>query len=320
MGTARRTITTWPHRFAVATCLFAVPLVLFGGSVTTIGAGMAVEGWLIAEGHFLLFFPVEAWFRDVATFVEHTHRLFGVLVGLAGIATVVATWLMDRRRSARILSVAALVAICVQGALGGLRVLENDAQLAFVHGALAQCVFALLCVTALVLSPRWRDADAGFLPGTARLRGLAGGVVLVVLYQVVTGAWYRHSIRPVVEQGATTLLLTHAVGAVLVLVGVVLFARRLREAVRRGEAPTQLANAPLRLQVLLGLQGALGILAWLGFRPDTVGPLEWTLTIAHVLGGGLLLAQSTAIWGWCLRTGLAARLDRTVHRPASEVL
>ena len=41
MDPAKRTPTTWPHRLAVATCLFAVPLVLFGGSVTTIGAGAA---------------------------------------------------------------------------------------------------------------------------------------------------------------------------------------------------------------------------------------------------------------------------------------
>jgi len=315
METAKRVQATWPHRFAVATCLFAVPLVLFGGSVTTIGAGMAVDGWLLAEGHFLLFFPVEAWFRDVATFVEHTHRLFGALVGLAAIATVLATWRLDSRRSARFLSLAGLLAVCLQGTLGGFRVLENDPQLAFVHGALAQTVFALLCVTALVLSPRWRRADADVRPSSGRLRALAGGVLLVVLYQVVSGAWYRHAIRPTVQEGALTLLLTHAIGAVLVLAGVAILARRLREAVARGEAPTELTNTPRRLQLLLGLQVTLGVLAWLGFRPDTVGPLEWTLTIAHVLGGGLLLAQTAAVWCWCLRPGFAART-----RLAGEIL
>ena len=49
----------WPARAALASVVFAVPLVLFGGSVTTLGAGMAVDGWLVAEGHFLLFFPLE---------------------------------------------------------------------------------------------------------------------------------------------------------------------------------------------------------------------------------------------------------------------
>ena len=125
--------------------------------------------------------------------------------------------------------------------------------------------------------------------------------------QVVSAAWYRHAIRPVVQDGALTLLLTHAIGAVLVLAGVAILARRLRQAVACGEAPSQLKNAPRRLKLLLGLQVALGVLAWLGFRPDTVGPLEWTLTIAHVLGGGLLLAQTAAVWCWCLRPAFAAR-------------
>ena len=79
---------------------------------------------------------------------------------------------------------------------------------------------------------------------------------------------------------------------------------------------------PRRLHLLLGLQVTLGVLAWLGFRPDTVGPLEWTLTIAHVLGGGLLLAQTAVVWCWCLRSTLAApaRLDGRVPRHAGEVL
>jgi len=322
MDSALRPLPTWPHRFAVATCLCAVPLVLFGGSVTTIGAGMAVDGWLIAEGHFLLFFPVGEWFRDVATFVEHTHRLFGALVGLAAIATVFSTWRSDARRSARVLSLAGLLAVCLQGTLGGFRVLENDPRLAFVHGALAQSVFALLCVTALVLSPRWQRADTRVLPASGRLRALAGGVLLVVLYQVVSGAWYRHAIRPNVQEGAVTLLLTHVVGAVLVLVGVALLARKLREALAEGELPTELARAPRRLHLLLGLQVTLGVLAWLGFRPDTVGPLEWTLTIAHVLGGGLLLAQTAAVWSWCLRPAFAApsRFDERLPRHAGESL
>ena len=138
----------WPHRLALAAALAAVPLVLFGGSVTTIGAGMAVDGWLVAEGHFLLFFPVEQWFHDTATFVEHTHRLFGVLVGIFALASVVASFLRERP-AARVLSLGALIAVCAQGTLGGLRVLEDDSELAFLHGALAQAVFALLCAHAL---------------------------------------------------------------------------------------------------------------------------------------------------------------------------
>ena len=137
--------------------LSAVPLVLFGGSVTTLGAGMAVEGWLVAEGHFLLFFPIESWFRDTETFVEHTHRLFGVLVGLFAVLAVGAAFRSGSRR-ARVVTTIALLCVVGQGAVGGFRVLEDAPELAFMHGVLAQGVFAMLGVCALVTSRAWASA------------------------------------------------------------------------------------------------------------------------------------------------------------------
>ena len=73
--------------------LVLLPLFAFGGSVTTLGAGMAVTGWWNAEGSFMPFFPIDKWFRDLGTFVEHSHRQFGLVLGLLMIAAVVATWL-----------------------------------------------------------------------------------------------------------------------------------------------------------------------------------------------------------------------------------
>src|SRR5262249_41575588 len=70
----------WPRRLALAALVAAVPLVFFGGTVTTLHAGLAIDGWLVLEpgrgDHFLWLYPVDKWFRDVGTFVEHTHRLF----------------------------------------------------------------------------------------------------------------------------------------------------------------------------------------------------------------------------------------------------
>ena len=305
-------VSRWPHRLALGTALCAVPLVLFGGSVTTIGAGMAVEGWLVAEGHFLLFFPVESWFRDTATFVEHTHRLFGVLVGLFAIATLLVTWRKDPRVAARALAGASLLAVCAQGALGGFRVLENDPRLAFVHGALAQAVLALLISCAVYLSPRWRamrpSRTARSTPG---LRLLAGVSVLLVFGQIVLGALYRHALRPAPSAGSDGLFLLHALGAVVVLGFVVLLAAALNRAVRTGDGTEALRRAPARLTALLGAQILLGLVAWLGYRPDSVGPLEWGTAVGHVLVGGLLLAQCTAVWMWLGRLS-----PRTVASPA----
>ena len=131
MGRRTRAIgaSPWPSRLALTAALFAVPLFVFGGAVTTLGAGMAVDGWLDAEGHFLPLFPLEKWFRDGATFVEHTHRMFGMLVGLCTVALLVVTIKArfssaGARRSARRIAALALAAVCAQGAVGGFRVLE----------------------------------------------------------------------------------------------------------------------------------------------------------------------------------------------------
>lgn len=297
----------WPHRLGLAAALATIPLVLFGGSVTTLGAGMAVEGWLIAEGHFLLVFPVDKWFRDVGTFVEHTHRLFGVLVGLFMLGCVLATWLRDRRALARASATVALLAVCGQGLLGGLRVLENDSELAFVHGALAQAVLALLCVNAAVLSRPWRAAgasgaaDEGVAVDARRLRTAATVALLVVFGQVVLGAWYRHGLRPAPVAGSDWRFALHGLGAAAVLAALAAVARRGTALRGRGALPGPLDRWLTRLPVLVMVQLLLGGLAWAGFRPGAIGPAEWALSIAHVLGGGLLLANCALVWAWARR-------------------
>jgi cytochrome c oxidase assembly protein subunit 15 len=307
----------WPHRLAFAAALATVPLVLFGGSVTTLGAGLAVNGWLVAEGHFLLYFPVEKWFRDTSTFVEHTHRLFGVLVGLFALGCLLATWLREPRRPARVLAALALAGVCLQGTLGGLRVLERDSALAFVHGALAQAVFALLCANALFQAPGWRAARPGVLAQSRSLVGLARLSVLVVYAQVFLGAWYRHSLRPAPRDGAAHLLLAHALGALLVLFLLALLVQRAARA-REGltPAPRGFERLLRLLPRLLWLQVVLGGLAWAGGGASTIGPAEWLLSVAHVLGGGLLFSATTLLWMWCERLG-APRVARHAPAPAA---
>ena len=315
---------SWIHRSAVATVLCAVPLVLFGGSVTTLGAGMAVEGWLIAEGHFLLLFPIESWLRDTGTFVEHTHRLFGVLVGLVALVTCAGAWLRASRGAALWAS-AALVAVCLQGALGGFRVLENSPQLAFLHGIFAQATFALMAAAAVVLSPRWRrQAEAASLAGGERLGRIAAVATLVVFAQVALGAWYRHGLRPAAVEGVETRLALHIAGAVLAFAAVAYLAAATKalatgalSAGREVEA-TLLRSRARRLHALLGLQVLLGLFAWVGYRPAAIAPLEWFLSIAHVLGGALLLAQCFALVLWGGRLTRRAPASLAAPRPGLE--
>jgi cytochrome c oxidase assembly protein subunit 15 len=295
------------HGLGVAALLCAVPLVLFGGSVTTLGAGMAVDGWLIAEGHFLLFFPIQSWLRDTATFVEHTHRLFGALVGFVAIAACARAWAVRRKggRASLAAPVTALIAVCAQGALGGFRVLENSPELAFVHGVFAQATFALLALAAVVASRAWASAEAPASPSPALASAgrFALGATLVVLAQVALGAWVRHGLRPEPAPGGELRLALHFAGAAAAFVAVAMLAARLKRAARdRAEQDARaLRGAARRLHLLLGLQIALGLCAWAGFRPGAIGPAEWVLSIAHVLGGALLLGQCAVAYAWTRR-------------------
>ncbi len=300
----------WARRAAFACLLCSVPLILFGGSVTTLGAGMAVDGWLVAEGHFLLFFPAEKWFRDTATFVEHTHRLWGMLVGLCALACVAFAWLRAAPRGARLAALVALLAVCAQGVLGGLRVLENAPELAFLHGALAQLVFAILCANALVFSRGWRaELPRRAAPLERHALASAALVAAFATYaQVVLGAWYRHGLRPAPGADSGLRFALHGCGALLVLFALTTLWRRgalLRAA--EGELPGALERALRFLPALLVLQLVLGGMAWAGFRPGAIGPAEWALSIAHVLGGAFLFADVAMIALWARRLARGAR-------------
>jgi cytochrome c oxidase assembly protein subunit 15 len=302
--------TSWAARLSLLATLCAVPLFLFGGTITTVGAGMAVQGWWDAEGHFMPFFPLAKWLRDFGTFVEHTHRLWGMAVGFFALAAaLVALWRVPRP-AAKAWAVAALLAVIGQGTLGGFRVLENSPQLAFLHGVAAQAVFAVLAAATLVLGRRYRESvpDGALRPGP----GLAAGCALLTALtfgQITLGAWYRHGLRPLPIEGLEPRFHGHVAAAVVLLAAVVLTARALRSAAGGGGAPAaeRLRSAARRLHALVGAQILLGLGAWLAYVPAPAGgakehgQAEIVLSALHVLGGALLLAQCLAALLWVLR-------------------
>lgn len=312
----------WPFRFAAAMTACTLFLVLFGGSVTTMGAGMAVKGWIDAEGHFMPLFPVAKWFRDPATFVEHTHRMIGMVVGLLSIATVVATWRAPlaggRRLLARSATVVALVAICVQGAIGGTRVLENSQALAFLHGAVGQLVFAILWCTTVILAPTFQAAPklvgqgARGLALSAAARGRAA--VAIAYGQIVLGAWFRHGLRVSTEVAGADerafpvfKFMLHGAGAFVVLFAVLFAAQGARrvwqaagdqaDTLRIWKRVEWFVMGTFLVQLLLGV-GALGMLP----MERTALPVVLTTTL-HVLFGALTLSACATLWMW----GVAAK-------------
>jgi len=290
----------WARRLAWGVWISTAVLVALGGVITTLRAGMAIDGWWVLDrgngDHFLLLYPLEKWFATKGTFSEHTHRLVGVVVGLLSIGYVVARSIERPRSTTKLkLAWAGLLAVCAQGAVGGFRVLENSENLAFLHGALAQLVFALLGVNVVLSARAWerarlagepRPSEAASLP-SARVAWIAAAVIYA---QTVLGAWLRHT-------GFELALALHLVFAA-VAVGVVLnLARTLRRSATPLERIGRRLMHLLMLQLALGLATLLSIVVSGGFKAE-VSALETITATSHVLIGALLLQQaiSGALW------------------------
>lgn len=290
----------WPRRTAYATALLTIPLVLLGGTVTTLRVGMAVPDWPTTFGENMLTYSLAEMMKQGGVAWEHSHRLAGAAIGFAAIAMVVAHVLYERRAFVRNLSIAALVAISLQGLLGGLRVVHNDTQLAFVHGSVAQAVFALVAAVAVLHTPAWLAAEPRACKRTVRLRRATLITSAVVYAQIVLGAWLRHSGHP-------AALVAHLCTGVAAAGTVVWTARELKLAAAAGDAGghdrSALRRLAWRLNAVLGAQILLGVLTYVWVylvtgphKPVSIG--EAIFATAHVAVGALLLVLSIASAMW----------------------
>jgi cytochrome c oxidase assembly protein subunit 15 len=183
--------TRWLHRLAVLTACVALLPILMGALVTTKDAGMAFPDWPNSDGHNMLSYP---WLKSAgAKFLEHGHRLAGILIGMASITLSVCAWYSEPRRWVRWLAYGVLAAVVAQGILGGQRVLLDARGLAFVHGSFAALVLALMVGVAVVTSTGWGAAgsSSGHRP-SGGLQFLAIATSVCVFVQYVLGGLLRH--------------------------------------------------------------------------------------------------------------------------------
>ncbi len=88
------------------------------------------------------------------------------------------------------------LAVCVQGAIGGLRVVLSARDLAIVHGCAAQVFFCFIAAFCVLTSRFWvegRHLPGDELPAVRKVLGLAIIAVGIILMQLVVGAIMRHS-------------------------------------------------------------------------------------------------------------------------------
>jgi len=125
------------------------PLIWMGGLVTTYAAGMAVPDWPSTYGYNLFLYPLESWLQVWDVFLEHGHRLLGSVVGIATIVLAILLWRRDTRPTMWWVAGIALAGVCLQGVLGGLRVVGSkifDTEIAWMPAP----VFLTIAAAALV--------------------------------------------------------------------------------------------------------------------------------------------------------------------------
>jgi cytochrome c oxidase assembly protein subunit 15 len=283
----------WLHRFSILLAVLTLFLVVAGASVTSNEAGLSVPDWPLSYGKLM---PE----MTGGIFYEHGHRMVAATVGFLTI--LLAVWLQraEERRWMRRLGWVALLAVIVQGVLGGLTVLFLlPKPVSVLHACLAQLFFTLTVAIAVFTSPAWKQGpEIVEDQGTPSLRTMAILTAIAIVGQIALGAAYRHRALGLVP---------HVIAAFVVLALALLAAMF---TLQQFPKHRHLRPPAVALLVIALVQILLGIAAYLSriYTTDSVQPLPVMVffTVLHVAGGGLAMAASGVF---------AIQVVRHVRRP-----
>ena len=282
----------WVHRLAVALMVATLLLIAIGASVTSTGSGLAVPDWPLSFGQ--VFPPMVG-----GVLYEHSHRMAAAVVGMLTVTLMVVMIRWEPRAWVQWVSRAAVLAVVLQGLLGGITVLWLlPTAISVSHACLAQAFLCLTVTLAVCTGPSWRrrwaSREETLQPGLVVLAGLTTGMIYV---QLILGALMRHTgaglaipdfplafgrLVPPFDAPGVLVHFLHRVGAVAVTLCIAWTATRI---IREHAGERQLLRPALTLSGLLLVQVTLGALTiWTG---RAVLPVT-----AHVAVGAAVLATS----------------------------
>ena len=291
----------WTGALARVAAAATLLQLLVGGLVTSNQAGLAVVDWPNSFGTNMFLYPLSRMTGGI--YYEHAHRLFGTLVGLTTVALAAHLLRVERRGWMKRLALLAVVAVIVQGILGGLRVTGSfttstspDAMapsitLAIVHGVMGPAFFALTVAIAVFTSAAWSSDAPARASSHARSERLLGATLVgAVALQLLLGAIQRHLARG---------LAVHITFAVVVLALALLHGSRLW-GLYDGQPLLQRLGS--LIMTVAAVQVSLGIAAFFAvqFRTPGVPRAAWDVVAAtaHQACGSVLLGCSVmgALW------------------------
>jgi len=177
----------WLRRFSKLTCFSTLFLIFVGGMVTSTDSGLAVPDWPLSYG--TLFPPMIG-----GIFYEHGHRMVASCVGFFTLCLAIWLWRTEQRRWVRNLGIIALLAVILQGLLGGLTVLFYlPTPISVMHGVLAQTFFILTIIIAYSQSVERQRYEVIEKDINSKFLRLLLGFILLIYLQLIFGAIMRHT-------------------------------------------------------------------------------------------------------------------------------
>lgn len=288
----------WLHRYARLLVAATLLLVAAGGMVTSTNSGLSVPDWPTTYGYSMYSFPLSKMVGGI--FYEHGHRLIASTVGFLTIGLVVFIWRVEPRRWMRQLAVIGLVAVVLQGVLGGLTVLYMlPAPVSISHAGLAQAFFCLTVSVALFTSRTWLTPALPIVDD-ATLRRRALTLTILIYLQILLGATMRHigaglaipdfplAFGRVLPPTWTAQIAVHFAHRVMALVVTLVIIANAVYVLRRHRNSPGLVRPSLGLIGLVAVQVTLGALVVLTAKQPVVNTL-------HVATGALVLATSLVV-------------------------
>ncbi len=319
-----QTSTNWPYKLAFAAVAALVPLVAIGGAVTSAGAGMAVPDWPGTYGQNMFLYPISLMEEavDSRIFLEHTHRLFGTLVGTTFIALVACMFTTRNMKFSRIFSVALLLAVIAQGIMGAIRVVDISPAFGVFHGVFGQIILAGAVILTASTTQTWRAKAEVHLETAQKSRRWAILAIGALLIQLSLAAMYRHF-------GSGHALMTHVGFSLIALTFTVILAFNLMKIDKESGGSSLFKRMGMFLLHGVSLQMILGILA-LVIRPSEIGDervvmfdelegapevraLPVLFATAHQALGAAILACTILASAWTLRVRPQETIEKSTQ-------
>ena len=274
------------HRFAIFTACVTLVLIVAGALVTSNDAGLSVPDWPTTFGSFYKMPHMVGGIK-----YEHGHRMVAEFVGLLTIVLAVWTWRVEKRRWLRLLGLAALGTVIIQGILGGLTVLFFlPPAISTAHAAVAQTFFCIAVSIAVFTGRRWVEEQPRIELDARRptLFTLTLLSIFVLYVQLILGAMFRHkglSWWPHVVHAAVVAIVLSwtAVRAISVYSNV--------DAVKR---PAIIMLGLMVAQLCLGFLAFITRVMWGKDAAQPELPMVIS-TVVHVAVGALLLATTVVL-------------------------